>query len=91
MQRSSLAVELGGRAGVDQAHPLQPVAQVAAMVFNPRHIAMNDHTERAPREVLGEVPALLFDLLGLGHLLAMGGGGVWVAAIGTHQAVDHQL
>ena len=42
------AVELGGRAGVDQAQPLRPVAPVAAMVFGTRHIAMTDHAERGP-------------------------------------------
>ena len=88
---ADVAVELGGSARVNQAHPFQPVAQVAPVVFNACHITMHNHAECAACQVLGEIPTLRFDLFGLSHFLAMGGGGVGVATISTYEAVDHEL
>jgi hypothetical protein len=51
------AVELGGGAGIDKPHLFEPVAQVASVRLDARHVAVHDHAVRQPSHVLGLVPA----------------------------------
>ena len=86
LEIADVAVQSGACAIIEQAHPLQPVAQVAPVHFNAGHVAMHNHAVAPARQVFGAIPALLLDQLDLGQSLAVGAGGVGVAAVGTHQA-----
>ena len=88
---ADIAVQPGLGAGVDQAHPVQPVGQAAPCALDASHIAMHDQPVAATGQVLGIVPAGQFKRLRLGRFLAVRGGGVGVAAVGAHQAVHHEL
>lgn len=75
----------------DQAHPVEPVEEIAAQAFDTRHVAVYHHAVGPALQVLGVVPALEFERLGFLGLLAMRRGWVGIAAVGARQAVDHQL
>ncbi len=60
------------------------------MRFDAGHVTVHHHAVGAACHVFGVVPALLFDLLGLGHVLAVGRRRVGVAAIGADHAVDYK-
>ena len=85
------AVEPRLVAGVDQAHPVEPVGQRAARALDAGDVAVHDQAVDALVEVLGKVPALQLERLGLGGILAVGRGRVGIAAVGADQPVDHRL
>jgi hypothetical protein len=55
------------------------------------HVTVHHDAISPAGQVLGVVPALLLDALGLDHALAMGRRRVGIAAVGADHAVDHQL
>jgi hypothetical protein len=87
---ADIAVEQGGRAGVDQAHPVEPVGQRTARALDAGDVAMHHQAVGAAGQVLRIVP-VLFEFLGFLGFLAVGRAGVGIAAVGADQAVDHQL
>ena len=60
------------------------------MIETAEHLAHEVGVKRAC-QVLGVVPAGHLECFCLAGILARGRGGIGVAAVGAHQAVDHQL
>src|SRR6266852_3761703 len=67
---SLVAVELGGMAGRDQTHVLEPVDQDAPQRLAARGIAMDDDRKDPAGEMARIVPALHLEVLGLLRVLA---------------------
>ena len=85
------AIEPRPRAGIDQSHPVQPVAERPAYAFDTRDVAVHHETIDASRQVLGIVPAGELDLLRLGWILAVCRCRIGVASVRAHQPVHEQL
>jgi hypothetical protein len=85
------AVESGLLAGVDQAHPVKPVRQRTAHFEHAGNVAMDHQAIGAAGQVLRVVPPAQLELLRTLRVLARGARWIGVSAIGTDQAVDHQL
>src|SRR5258708_6913520 len=88
---ADIPVEPRLEARVDEADPVEPIRKRASRVLYTSDVAMDDEAVHASLEMLGIRPALQLDFLRLPGVLAMGEGGIRIAAVGAHQPVHHEF